>query len=73
MRFIPALCGAIVFSGCGDTSLLKVSFAPNVVITSPMDESLYEEGDIVDLRKDFRQFGFGVLGCTMAKLNRRRF
>ena len=48
MRFIPALCGAIVFSGCGDTSLLKVSFAPNVVITSPMDESLYEEGDIVD-------------------------
>ena len=48
MRFISALCGAILFSGCGDTSLLKVTFAPNVVITSPMDESLYEEGDIVD-------------------------
>ena len=53
MRFIPALCGAIVFSGCGDTSLLKVSFAPNVVITSPMDESLYEEGDIVDFEERF--------------------
>lgn len=48
MRYFSTFCAAVVLLGCGDTSLLKVSFAPNVVITSPMDESLYEEGDIVD-------------------------
>ena len=49
MRFLSSIvCGAVCVMGCGDTSLLKVTFEPNVVITSPMDESLYEQGEIVD-------------------------
>ena len=50
MRFIYAsvVCGTVLASGCGDTSLMKVTFPPNVVIVTPADESLYEEGDIID-------------------------
>jgi hypothetical protein len=50
MRFVlsSVFFGTVFSMGCGDTSLLEVSFAPNVAITEPLDESLYEEGEVID-------------------------
>ena len=48
MRYLFSLYALSVFVGCGDTALLEVTNEPNVVISSPMDEAIFDEGDVID-------------------------